>query len=98
MKTLGGVKKGAAFLQWLVPGAVLALLPKCPACLAAYVAVSTGIGLSLPTATNIRLFLMVACALSLCYLVIRTLRRAFGASQLKQSTKHCWPTAHSPKT
>ena len=51
----------------VVPLAVLAVLPKCPACLAAYVALGTGIGLSLTAATYIRLSLIVVCAASLAY-------------------------------
>lgn len=81
--------KALAFLRWLVPAAILALLPKCPACLAAYVAVSTGIGLSLPAATNIRLFLLVACVASLCYLVIRKIRRTLMPVNLHPQPKHC---------
>jgi hypothetical protein len=81
--------KALAYLRWLVPGAILALLPKCPACLAAYVAVSTGIGLSLPAATNIRLFLMVACATALCYLVTRKLRRILMPANLHPKPNHC---------
>lgn len=57
----------------IVPVAVLAVLPKCPACLAAYVALGTGIGLSLTAATYIRLSLVVLCAASLGYFAAKAI-------------------------
>jgi AhpD family alkylhydroperoxidase len=60
---------------WLIPAVVLALTPKCPMCIAAYVALATGVGMSLSAAAAVRTTLFVLCAASLATMAARTISR-----------------------
>jgi hypothetical protein len=67
---------GREVVAWATPGIILALLPKCPLCLAAYIAIGTGIGISVSTAAYLRFGLLAVCAIALLVLVARSLRSA----------------------
>lgn len=68
------LRRGGEIAGWIVPSVTLALIPKCPVCVAAYVALATGIGISLPAATHLRATLMALCVASLVFITARRLR------------------------
>ncbi len=68
-------KRAAGIGGWITPGLLLVLMPKCPACFAAYIALVSGIGLSLPVVAVVRTTLMILCVASLVFMISRQIRR-----------------------
>jgi hypothetical protein len=66
---LGG--RGLRALPWFVPSVLLALIPKCPACFAAWLALASGAGVSASTASHLRTALVVLCIASALYALTR---------------------------
>jgi hypothetical protein len=68
-------RRSTALIQWALPLTTLALMPKCPACIAAYVLFFTGIGLSLSAATALRWTLIAFSLSALAWLLLRAARQ-----------------------
>lgn len=60
----GPLRRTWQSVQWLFPAGLLVLTPKCPLCVAAYVALFTGIGISVSAGRWIQI-LIVGFSLSL---------------------------------
>jgi hypothetical protein len=52
-------------------------MPKCPVCLAAHIAIGTGIGVSIATVQFLRAALLALCALLLIFAAVKHMRRFF---------------------
>lgn len=68
-------RRSVEFAGWAFPGTVLLLMPKCPACLAGYVALATGLAIPFSTASYLRTALIAGCVGSLGILVVWRLWR-----------------------
>ena len=64
-------RRSGAIAGWVIPGAVLALLPKCPACVATYVALATGVSIPFATASYLRILIILVCMAALLLVAIR---------------------------
>lgn len=75
---------------------MLIVMPKCPVCLTAYVALATGLSLSVAAASNLRMALLVVCVpmllVSLAITFFRfLLRRTSDARSMEKITRHGIP-------
>lgn len=68
--------------EWIVPGTLLVLMPKCPMCLVAYVALGTGLTISSASANILMRTVTAVCigALALCLI-----RRVVSSRHNKQT-------------
>jgi hypothetical protein len=89
-QTPAWVRRVRQVFTWALPSTILVLVPKCPACLAAHVALWTGLGLSFSTAAYLRWSLLFFCVASLFFLIVKRLGRV-GAilRQFKKETEPC---------
>jgi len=67
--------KAVSGLRWILPATVLAIMPKCPVCFAAYLAIATGLGISVTAAAYLRGGLILASAAALIALAVGLARR-----------------------
>jgi hypothetical protein len=65
------LRRSRGVAGWLVPGALLALMPKCPLCLAGYLALCSGITLSYSSAHILMRTLTTLCIGTLALCVVR---------------------------
>ena len=60
-----GAARRTGFAASILPGAALALLPKCPLCLAAWLGLVTGVGVSAAASVYLREGIIVLCVAGL---------------------------------
>jgi hypothetical protein len=84
---------------WILSAGGLVLLPKCPACLAAYVAIVTGVGISVAAAAYLRMLLVAICVAAIAYFAAMRGRRFVALISTKQrrikAVRHLGPATLS---
>ena len=71
-----GQSRARSAAGMLIPGGALLLIPKCPLCIAAYIAAFSGLGVSVTAAAGIRYALITACVLAIGYFAFYIYRRS----------------------
>jgi hypothetical protein len=69
------VRRSITLTRWSLPAVILVLLPKCPACLAAYIALGTGVSLTVTASAHLRIVLIFISAAAIVLNVLWLVRR-----------------------
>ena len=69
------LRRGGEIAGWIIPSATLVLLPKCPMCVAAYIALFSGVSITVASASNLQTSLKTLCVAALFWLVMKHLCR-----------------------
>ena len=91
---VSGWRRGGEIAGWIVPSATLVLLPKCPVCVAMYVALFSGVGISVAKAARLREALLVLCVAALLGLA---LKRLCQPTSQNKKPKLTLPPAKQPR-
>src|SRR6202012_1444984 len=81
-----GTRCTRAAAAWALPSVALALVPKCPMCVAAYLAIGGSLGVSLTTAAHLRTALVWLCWSTLALLVARLVARVWTRHRSRIAT------------
>lgn len=79
--------RGAA--AWALPSVALALVPKCPMCIAAYLAIGGSLSVSLTTAAHLRTALVWLCWGALLLLAARLVMRFMHRTLAARKHDNC---------
>jgi len=85
-RKIGLLRRTWRGIQWAFLVTLMVLMPKCPLCVAADIALFSGIGVSFSTAWWIRILMLVFCLISLAYLIFKFCRRHIGSSRTGMAT------------
>lgn len=80
-------RKTAGAVSALLSGIALVLMPKCPVCLAAYVALITGVGISTTAAVHLQTGLWALCNGVLGVFLWQSARLIWGARMSAQGNR-----------
>jgi hypothetical protein len=82
-------RRGGEIAGWMIPSATLVLLPKCPACVVAYVALFSGVGISVAGASHLQTSLLILCVATLFCLALKRLCRLASQNKAMATGVEC---------